>query len=362
MSQNSVGRKTSLPHSHFVPYPKNPAAATWLGGWLLTVCFFIAVMIIFGGYVRLTRSGLSIVEWQVVTGVWPPTSEAAWEAAFEKYRQTPEFRYINSGMTLAEYKAIYYREYLHRLLGRLTGLAYMLPLLAFIKSGAISPRQMALYLGIGLLFALQGLLGWTMVKSGLVDRPLVNHYWLTAHLLLALLLFGGCFWMALDSPASGSSRRAGASPALKLAWGLLAALVLQMAYGGLVAGLKAGAASVTFPLIFGYLIPPNLWPASPWPVNLIDNPLTTHFIHRWLAFGVLALIIALAYAVGKTAYPRPVRLGVAILLGLVCLQIALGISVIICGVPLWSALAHQANGLAMFAAALFVTRQLVRPV
>jgi len=238
----------------------------------------------------------------------------------------------------------------------------VLPLLAFLKSGAIPRRQVWLYLGIGLLFALQGAMGWYMVKSGLIDKPHVSHYRLTAHLLLALLLFGGCFWLALDNPASGLSRRAGALPALELAWALLAGLVLQMAYGGLVAGLKAGTAASTFPLTFGTLIPPNLWPASPWPVNLIDNPLTTHFIHRWLAFGVLALIIALAYVVVKTACPRAVCRGVAILLGLACLQIALGISVIIWHVPLWPALAHQANGLAMFAASLFVIRQLMNPV
>jgi len=336
-----------------------PQPAQALRAWLLIVCVFIAAMVMLGGYVRLTRSGLSIVEWQVVTGVWPPPSQAAWESAFEKYRQTPEFRHINPEMTLLEYKAIYTREYLHRLLGRLTGLVYVLPLLAFLKSGAIPRRRMPLYLAIGLLFALQGLLGWYMVKSGLIDKPQVSHYRLTAHLLLALLLFGGCFWLAFDNPISGLSRRAGASPASKLAWGLLVALVLQMAYGGLVAGLKAGTAASTFPLIFGYLIPPNLWPASPWPVNLIDNPLTTHFIHRWLAFGVLALIVALIYAVAKTACPRAVCLGVAILPGLACLQIALGISLIIWHVPLWPALAHQANGLAMFAAALFILRQLM---
>lgn len=318
-------------------------------------------MVMLGGYVRLTRSGLSIVEWQVVTGIWPPLSQAAWESTFEKYRQTPEFRHINSGMTLADYKAIYTREYLHRLLGRLTGLVYALPLLAFIKSGAIPRRRIPVYLAIGLLFALQGAMGWYMVKSGLVDKPHVSHYRLTAHLLLALLLFGCCFWLAFDSPASGSFWRAGALPASRLAWALLAGLVLQMAYGGLVAGLKAGTAASTFPLIFGYLIPPNLWPASPWPVNLIDNPLTAHFIHRWLAFGVLALIIALAYVVVKTACSRAACLGIAILLGLACLQIALGIGLIIWHVPLWPALAHQVNGLAMFAAALFILRQLMPP-
>lgn len=331
--------------------------------WLLTVCVFIAVMVIFGGYVRLTRSGLSIVEWQVVTGVWPPLSEAAWESAFEKYRQTPEFRHINSEMTLSKYKAIYYREYTHRLLGRLTGLVYVIPLLAFLKSGAIPRRQIPLYLAIGLLFALQGLLGWSMVKSGLVNRPHVSHYRLTAHLLLALLLFGCCFWAMLSTspPTSGLTRWVDTPPALKLSLGLMTALVLQMAYGGLVAGLKAGTAASTFPLIFGYLIPPNLLPTSPWPVNLIDNPLTTHFIHRWLAFGVLALIIALGYTVSKAAYPHALR-SVVILLGLACFQIALGISVIIWYVPLWLALIHQANGLAMFAATLFITRQLMKPI
>jgi len=152
------------------------------------------------------------------------------------------------------------------------------------------------------------------------------------------------------------------STAFKLSLGLVAVLVLQTAYGGLVAGLKAGTASSTFPLIFGYLIPPGLLPDSPWPLNLINNPLTTHFIHRWLAFGVLALIIVLGYVTRKAAYPRAVQMSLTLLFGLVCLQIILGVSVIIWYVPAWLALAHQANALAVFAGTLFITRQLMKPV
>lgn len=335
-----------------------------LGIWLFGVCLLIAALVVFGGFVRLTRSGLSIVEWEVVTGVVPPLGETAWEEAFKQYQQTPEFQKVNTEMTLREYRFIYYMEYFHRLLGRLAGLSLALPLFVFLSIGVIPLRKAPVYAGIALLFALQGFMGWHMVKSGLVDQPLVSHYRLTAHLLLALALFAGCFWLGLNRITRPSipAQPTHNAPALMLSLSLTAALVVQIAYGGLVAGLKAGHVSNTFPLLSGYLIPPGLlWPLQPWPINLVANPATVHFLHRWFAFAVLALVLALYSIVMKGAYSRPVRAALHWLLGLAGLQIMLGVSVIIWNVPLSLALVHQAVGVFFFALTLFITHRLLHP-
>ena len=329
-----------------------------LSRWLFSLCFLIALMVILGGFVRLTRSGLSIVEWQVITGVVPPLSEAAWQAAFVKYQQTPEYRHINHTMTLPEYKFIYYVEYSHRLLGRLTGLMLVIPLTIFLIGKTISRREGPLYLGLGLLFALQGVMGWYMVKSGLVDQPAVSHYRLTAHLLLALLLFGLCFWLALSkaNQISTLKQMPGRSTIFELSLGLAVVLVIQITYGGLMAGLKAGYISDTFPLMFGYLVPPGLLSSfHPWPANLVANPVTVHFVHRWLAFIVLALAGFLFYQVRNRGYGHRLQLSVLAFLVLGAVQILLGLGVITWHVPLALALAHQAVALGLFALALLIS-------
>ncbi|GAB4460560.1 MAG: COX15/CtaA family protein [Anaerolineae bacterium] len=333
-----------------------------LSGWLFSLCSLIAAMVLLGGFVRLTHSGLSIVEWQIVTGVVPPVSDAAWQVTFSQYQQTPEYRHINHDMTLPEYKFIYFIEYFHRLLGRLTGLILVIPLIIFLARKTISRREAPLYIGIGLLFALQGGMGWYMVKSGLVDRPAVSPYRLTAHLLLALLLFALCFWLALDkvNQPSRVKRQPKRGLVFKLSLGLTAILVVQITYGGFMAGLKAGHVSATFPLMFGYLIPPDLLSSlQPWPLNLVANPLTVHFVHRWLGFVVLALIGILFYVVRKRTCAWKLQLSVAALLVLGGFQILLGIGVITWHVPLALALSHQTVALGLFALTLFINHQVV---
>ena len=166
--------------------------------WLFGVCIGIVILVVFGGWVRLTHSGLSMTDWRPVTGFLPPLTEAAWDAAFRAYANTPEYRLINTGMALADYKFIYWMEYTHRLMGRLVGLAFVVPLVVFLVRGILPPRRLLPFAVVGVLFALQGLLGWLMVKSGLVDVPQVSPYRLAAHLLLALLLLGACLWVALS--------------------------------------------------------------------------------------------------------------------------------------------------------------------
>ncbi len=354
--------------------------------WLFTLCGLIALMVMIGGYVRLSRAGLAIVEWNVITGVIPPLGEAAWREAFAKYQSSPEFRKVNAAMTLAEYQRIYTIEYVHRLAARLVGLVVLIPLALFLWKGVIPWRKSGVYLGILALFVFQGFLGWYMVASGLVDRPSVSHIRLTVHLLAALMLLGLCFWKGLDnterfgrrapdpSGEDGSAEPAG-RPAIQgaaiepgtssthrrlrlVSIALLAVVVVQITYGGLTAGLKAGHASDTWPLMFGRLIPPGLLGVvMPWWLNLVETAATVQFVHRWFAFVVLAVAIGL-YLLARRAGDVPtVRNGAREMVGFATLQIALGISVIVLGVPFWLALAHQALALALFLIALFNVHQ-----
>jgi cytochrome c oxidase assembly protein subunit 15 len=342
--------------------PVAGAAQRAVAMWLFTVCFLIIGLVVFGGYVRLTRSGLSIVEWNVITGVIPPLGEAAWQAEFAKYQQTPELQKVNQAMTL-EYKSIFYVEYFHRLIARIAGLIVVAPLFVFLWREAIPWRKSGVYWLIAVLFGFQGFLGWYMVSSGLVDRPSVSHYRLTIHLLTALALLALTLWIALrlaygaPRPAQHSAQ-SGAS-----GWGvaLLAVLVLQIAYGGLVAGMKAGHASDTWPLMFGYLLPPGLLSVvQPWWVNLLETAATVHFVHRWFAFVVLLVVAILFVRSRRSQHAAAIGRTLGLLLALVGVQIVLGISVVWFHVPLLLALSHQAVALLLFVVVIVLNYQLRR--
>lgn len=329
-----------------------------LSKWLFVICGVVAFLVMFGGFVRLTRSGLSIVEWNVVSGVIPPIGEQAWEEEFAKYQQTPEFQLINYNMTLEGFKKIFLIEYIHRLIARLAGLAYALPALWFLFRRIVPWRQSAPIVIVGLLFAFQGFMGWYMVSSGLVDRPHVSHFRLTAHLLVAILILGVSFWMGL-SLRHPDERRGTATDrtSFRLALIVLATLLIQIMYGGFVAGLKAGYLSTTFPLMGGKWIPEGLFGLQASLLeNLTSHPLTVHFIHRWFAFVVwaLALWLFLRLRTASAALQR----GGQILLAVASLQILLGVSVVLFGVPIWLAIAHQGNALAIFVAVLYVLHRL----
>jgi cytochrome c oxidase assembly protein subunit 15 len=327
--------------------------------WLLIVCGLVMVMVVVGGYVRLTRSGLSIVEWNPVSGVIPPIGEQAWQAEFAKYQQTPEFEIVNSTMTLAGYKRIFYLEWVHRLIARLVGLFVVLPLAYFLWRRIIPWRWSGVYLLIAALYAFQGFLGWYMVSSGLVDAPHVSHYRLTIHLLTALTLIAVTLWTALGRVYERSGQRQPRWSGLGL--GMLAIIVVQIAYGGLVAGLKAGKVSNTWPLMNGALVPSGLLSsAGSWLVSALEAPITVHFIHRWLAFVVLAigLWLHLRPQMGRAGVFRQIRAGAAGLVAIVLLQTLLGIGVVVFGVPIWLALLHQATALTMFVVAVYVNHRL----
>ena len=332
---------------------QNKAVTTWL----FVVAGLIMFMVVLGGYVRLTRSGLSMVEWEPVMGVIPPIGEEQWQEEFAKYQATPEFQIINKNMTLEGYKEIFYVEYIHRLLARFAGLVVVIPLFYFLVKGIIPWRKSGVYLFIAFLFGFQGFMGWYMVSSGLRDVPAVSPYRLTIHLLLALSLLALTLWMALNHLYGFPQRAEGATRSSPFIVSLLvlAVLLLQISYGGLVAGLKAGHASSTWPLMFGRLVPiEQLAKLEPWWTNMLTSPVTVHFIHRWLAFGVLLAAVFLYWVTRKRQYSSAVHKATIWLMVLIGVQIALGVSVIWFHVPLVLALLHQATALFLFVVTIFI--------
>jgi cytochrome c oxidase assembly protein subunit 15 len=320
--------------------------------WLFIFAFILALLVVFGGFVRLTRSGLSIVEWNPISGVIPPIGQQAWLEEFTKYQETPEYQQINTGMTLAEYQFIFFMEWIHRLVARLAGLIYAIPVFYFLIKKIIPIKEFGVYFAMGMLFIAQAVMGWIMVSSGLVNRPSVSHFDLTAHLLFALTLLGLSLWVAFGHKYGfpySSIKTKWSLPSKLAAWSL-ALLILQISYGGMTAGLKAGHVSDTWPLMFGRLIPPNLF--NSW-INLFETPQTIVFIHRWLAWTGLIAVAFVYYIVKKQNYPQDIQKGLRWLIAVVALQITLGVLVILSYVNIVIALAHQSTALALFALAIY---------
>ncbi len=322
--------------------------------WLYAFAFVVAFLVVFGGFVRLTRSGLSIVEWNPINGVVPPFGNHAWAEEFAKYQQTPEYQTINYGMTLEEYKYIFYIEWFHRLVARLAGLFYAVPVFYFLFKKVIPFKEFGVYFLMGALFIGQAFMGWFMVASGLIDRPAVSHFRLTLHLLLALSLFSLALWTAFGHRYGfpKANKRAKRSLASKLALFSTAALLIQISYGGLTAGLKAGVsvAPGSWPLMMGKWIPPGLF--NSW-ANLFEAPQTVVFIHRWFAWVGLILVPAAYFLVKKQNYPAEIQRGLLWLTGAVALQITLGVFTVLSYVNIVIALWHQANAVLLLGLALF---------
>jgi cytochrome c oxidase assembly protein subunit 15 len=310
-----------------------------IGRWLLLCCATLLALVMVGGATRLTGSGLSIVEWRPVTGVLPPFGEAAWEAELQKYRSSPEYQKVNRGMSIDEFKSIFWFEYWHRVLARLLGLLFALPLVWLWWRRRIPPRLRWPLLGILLLGAAQGYMGWFMVKSGLVDIPRVSPYRLAAHLSLALLIYAGMFWLALGALWPQAGPRARPRWRSLLAW-LAACLVGTIIMGAFVAGLRAGYLYNTFPLMDGQWIPDGLGWLQPWWLNPFENPLTAQFLHRLLAMSSLALA-ALLWWIGRNDPLRERRRALGLLFVLVLLQASLGILTLLQHLPVWLGTLHQ---------------------
>jgi cytochrome c oxidase assembly protein subunit 15 len=321
-------------------------------------CALVFAMVVVGGVTRLTHSGLSITEWQPIVGALPPLSDADWEQAFAKYRETPEFRQVNSAMAPAEFKRIFWWEYFHRLLGRIIGIAFLLPYLWFLIRRRIPAGYAAKLLGIFVLGGAQGALGWYMVQSGLVDDPRVSPFRLAAHLGLAVAIFGVMLWVALSILFPRRASLASAAPR-RHSYATLALIFAMILSGGFVAGIRAGFAYNTFPLMNGSIVPPEILLLVPWWKNFFWNMATVQFDHRLIAL-ILAIVVPwLWWRVRSTAGApaRAVR-GAGLLLALLGAQIAIGIATLLLVVPLPLAALHQAGALAVFALAINVAHAL----
>ncbi len=352
---------TSIPrHAAARTGPRARPAA--LAAWLWAVAALVVLMIAVGGITRLTDSGLSITRWELILGVIPPLSQADWEHAFALYRQTSEYQLANRGMSMEAFQRIYFWEYVHRLLGRLIGLAYALPLAWFAWRRAVpagyGPRLVAL-LALG---GLQGVVGWWMVASGLVDRVDVAHERLAVHLGLAFLILGALAWTALDLGALAGGRRTAAHPRPRR-WvaPFLALLALQFTLGAFVAGLRAGTAFDTWPKMGEHWVPPGWLELAPLWRNFVDNPLAVQFAHRSLAIAVALAALLIAWRLWRAGAGW--RAGA--LVAAVGLQFALGVAVVLTGVPLALGVAHQSGAalllLATVVAAHWATRPLATP-
>ena len=323
--------------------------------WLLLCLAMIFAMVILGGVTRLTGSGLSMVHWKPVSGIFPPLNAEQWQEEFGFYQKSPEFQKINRDMGVDAFKSIFWLEYTHRMLGRAVGLVFLLPFLYFwwrnrIKPG-LTPKLMVMFV----LGGLQGLLGWYMVKSGLIDNPNVSQYRLTAHLLSAILIYGFILWVILDLrnqqsyiPLSHSQLRRWRIGSL----GLVTLLLITITSGGFVAGLKAGLIFNTFPLMDGRWVPEGLAALTPWYLNLFENSVTVQFDHRLLAITT-ALLLLIWYLKGRampqsTAVRRSFKL-----IGMgVIIQVTLGIGTLLMQVPVWLGVMHQAGALLLFSVML----------
>lgn len=329
--------------------------------WLLLCCFMVFAMIVVGGVTRLTHSGLSITEWQPIVGTLPPLSESDWQAAFDKYKLTPEYREVNRGMSLAGFQGIFWWEYFHRLLGRLIGVVWLLPLLWFALRRRIPEGYATKLAAIFALGALQGAMGWYMVKSGLVDDPRVSPFRLTAHLGLAFVIFGAMFWVALSLQERRSVERRSVSrrSAYRFAVAVAALVLFMVQTGGLVAGIRAGFAYNTFPQMNGAYFPPELLMLDPWWKNFFWNIATVQFDHRLVAYVLAIAAAALWWKIRRVddAPPRA-RRAANLLLAMLALQIGLGIATLLLVVPLHLAATHQAGAVLVFAAALNVAHAL----
>jgi len=353
--------------------PEPPRAVAW---WLLACCALVFAMVVVGGITRLTHSGLSIVEWQPLVGAVPPLNERQWEETFGRYKLTPEFRLSNHDMTLEGFKSIFWWEYVHRLLGRFVGAVFLLPFVYFLWRGSIAPPLAWKLAGIFVLGGLQGALGWYMVKSGLVDDPRVSPVRLAAHLGLALLIYAAMLWIALEllrvplrgnrgqtplSAAQNAESVPGSAKHAAVVRGFVALVFVMVLSGALVAGIRAGLAYNTFPLMNGAWIPPEVLEIDPWWKNFVYNMATVQLVHRTLALVIVAVALIAWWRVhaDRSAPLAACRWSEA-LLAVVALQVTAGIATLLLRVPIPLAALHQAGAVLVFTCAIGLLDSLSR--
>jgi len=321
-----------------------------LRAWLWSGAALTFLILIVGGITRLTQSGLSIVDWRPIMGVVPPLNEAQWQEAFDQYRQYPEYQLLRRGMNMEEFRFIFFWEYIHRVIARVIGLVFLIPFLWFLVRGYFNRPLLKRALVLFALGASQGVMGWLMVRSGLVDRPHVSHFRLAMHLSLAFAIFGCCVWFANDlrsraALAVGHDTRRFLLRGLGVVGALLG---IQIFWGALVAGLKAGFVFNTFPLMAGGLLPPNGWDLQPAILNLVENPITVQWMHRVLGTALLVATAAFFFQVRARIADPAVRMFNASFLSLILAQYALGVLTLILRVPVSLGVAHQAMAMVLF--------------
>lgn len=325
--------------------------------WLLVVWVTIFAMVVIGGVTRLTHSGLSMVEWQPIMGVIPPLDRLEWLETFETYKQYPEYQKINRRMNLQQFKAIFYWEYGHRLLGRLIGVIFFLPFVIFLWQKKFAPGLKRKLFVVLLLGGFQGLMGWYMVMSGLVDVPRVSHYRLAVHLSIALVLLGYIFWIMLDlfpNDHQEGVRQQVAKPMQLFAIAVLSLISLQIIYGAFMAGLRAGFGYNTFPLMNGKWIAAAVGSMDPFWLNFFESSATVQFIHRYLGILVTLLVVGLWLWGMKSGLSRSRKLGLHLLAGITGLQFLLGVFTLILVVPISLASVHQAVACLLVIASVYV--------
>lgn len=333
-----------------------------IGIWLFCCAAMVFAMVVIGGATRLTESGLSMVEWRPLIGFIPPFGEAEWQRVFDLYRQTPEYQKVNYGMTLAEFRTIYWWEFVHRLWGRLIGVVFFLPFIWFLLRGRVSRRLAPRLLLLFVLGGAQGALGWYMVKSGLVDQPDVSQYRLTAHLSLALLIYAALLWVAMSltlapAPAIADRRLDGVRRHTDIA---LALIALTIVAGGFVAGTNAGLTYNTFPLMDGRLVPEG-YMAEGWTIAPFEDIATIQFHHRVLAIATLAVALATWWHTRWLVLTPRGRHAAAALAVVALVQVALGIATLLLVVPIPLGVAHQGGAVLLLSAALWLRFELRGP-
>ncbi len=321
------------------PLVPSTARPDLIARWLWTIAALVFLIVVVGGITRITESGLSITEWKPVSGAIPPLNQADWEHQFNLYKQTTQYQTVNQHMTLSDFKFIFFWEWVHRLIGRVIGVAFALPLAWFAVKRMVPQGYMPRLIFLFLLGGLQGAIGWWMVTSGLVGRTEVSHYRLAIHLMNAFLILAVTVWTALDMHRL-SRGQAGKVMPTRFGWIALAMLTVQLTWGAFVAGLRAGHVSADWPK----MNPAEWYPSGvpyiePMWRNAIDNPIVTHFFHRWWAWAVAVVLVMLAIKAMKAAGGRGIGIGLKIALAA---QIALGIFTVLSGVELWIAVTHQA--------------------
>lgn len=338
-----------LVSSHEDIHPRGLAKPIFL--WLMIVYWMIFAMVMVGGITRLTGSGLSMVEWHPLMGAFPPTGSEQWNSVFEKYKTSPQYQKVNHWMTVSDFKRIFFWEYFHRLLGRLIGVAFFLPWLYFVFRKRLGGSLLKQTLYLFFLGGAQGLLGWYMVKSGLVDQPAVSHYRLAAHLMLAFIVAIAILWVIFNQRHAGSPTPP-STRIRSLLWGFGGLLVLQIVYGAFMAGSRAGYLYSTFPTMNGEWLPSAFWGMEPAWRNVFENPTAIHFIHRLLGWLLIPVGCAV-WAEGRKESFDHLRRASMLVGAFTLVQFILGALTVIFNMPIWLATLHQGGALILLSAAAY---------